>query len=97
MSGTSSVRLWGLVESEDAYTGRLLEQFYAADITLIAQLLKDLSPHLAGSLLDQRAAIIAGVVEGTMLMVGSGPLDAESRKALFAETRKQIFRIATEA
>ena len=48
-------------------------------------------------LLGQRAAIIAGLIEGMMLMVGSESHDAEARKALLTETRKQIFRIATEA
>ena len=89
------IQLWGLVESEDAYTGQLLQQFYATDISEILRLLQDLSPHLDAGLLDQRAAIIAGVIEGMMLMVGSA--DADARKALLTETRKQIFRIATEA
>ena len=91
------IQLWGLVESEDAYTGQLLQQFYATDISEILRLLQDLSPHLDARLLGQRAAIIAGVIEGMMLMVGSESNDAEARKALLAETRKQIFRIATEA
>jgi AcrR family transcriptional regulator len=91
------IQLWGLVESEDAYTGQLLQQFYATDISEILRLLQDLSPHLDARLLGQRAAIIAGVIEGMMLMVGSGPDDADARKELLAETRKQIFRIATEA
>jgi AcrR family transcriptional regulator len=91
------IQLWGLVESEDAYTGQLLQEFYATDISEILHLLQDLSPHLDASLLGQRAAIIAGVIEGVMLMVGSGSADADARKALLAETRKQIFRIATEA
>ncbi len=91
------IQLWGLVESEDAYTGQLLQEFYATDISEIRSLLQDLSPHLDARLLGQRAAIIAGVVEGMMLMVGSGGDDADARKALLAETRKQIFRIATEA
>ncbi|RPH54506.1 MAG: TetR/AcrR family transcriptional regulator [Lysobacterales bacterium] len=91
------IQLWGLVESEDAYTGQLLQQFYATDISEILQLLRDLSPHLDARLLGQRAAIIAGLIEGMMLMVGSEPDDADTRKGLLAETRKQIFRIATEA
>jgi len=91
------IQLWGLVESEDAYTGQLLQQFYATDISEILQLLHDLSPHLDSRLLGQRAAIVAGLIEGMMLMVGSESNPAEARKALLAETRKQIFRIATEA
>ena len=90
------IRLWGLVESEDAFSGRLLSEFYAADIAGIAEVLRNLSPHLSDALLDQRATIIAGVIEGVMLMIGSGPVESSARQALFAETRKQIFRIATE-
>jgi len=90
------IRLWGMVESEDANSGQLLQEFYATDITEIAHLLQELSPHLPDELRLRRAAIIAGMVEGMMLMVGSGPPDSEARAELLAETRKQIFRIATE-
>ena len=91
------IRLWGMVESEDANSGQLLQGFYATDIAEIARLLQELSPHLPDYLRLRRAAIIAGVIEGMMLMVGSGPPDSQGRAELLAETRKQIFRIATEA
>jgi TetR/AcrR family transcriptional regulator len=91
------IRLWGMVESEDANSGQLLQEFYATDIDEIARLLQELSPHLPDDLRLRRAAIIAGIIEGMMLMVGSGPPDSQARAALLAETRKQIFRIATEA
>ena len=90
------IQLWGLVESEDAYTGQLLQEFYATDISEILQLLHELSPHLDSRLLGQRATIIAGLIEGMMLMVGSEST-MQRRARLLAETRKQIFRIATEA
>lgn len=90
------IQLWGLVEAEDAYSGRLLQEFYETDIAEIRRLLHDLSPHLDEALMYHRAVIIAGIIEGMMLMVGSGPTDAEARRALLGETRKQVFRIATE-
>jgi hypothetical protein len=90
------IRLWGLVESVDGDAGQLLQEFYATDIGEIAVLLTELSPHFPKELVERRASIIAGLIEGMMVMVGSGPADSEERKALFAETRKQIFRIATE-
>ena len=90
------IRLWGLVESEDAYNGRLLQEFYQTDIIEIQRLLRSLSPHLEERLVYHRSVIIAGIIEGMMLMVGSGPTEADARKALLSETRKQIFRIATE-
>jgi AcrR family transcriptional regulator len=91
------IRLWGMVESEDANSGQVLQEFYATDIAEIAHLLHELSPHLPDDLRLHRAAIIAGMVEGMMLMVGSGPADSKARAELLTETRKQIFRIATEA
>jgi AcrR family transcriptional regulator len=90
------IQLWGLAESEDASSGELLKEFYATDIREIRQLLAELSPHLGATLLTQRATIVAGVVEGMMLMVGSGPRSTDERRELLAETRKQIFRIASE-
>jgi AcrR family transcriptional regulator len=91
------IQLWGLVEAEDAYSGQLLREFYETDIAEIRALLQELSPHLDAALVQHRAVIIAGIVEGMMVMVGSGPQDAESRRALRSETRRQVFRIATEA
>jgi AcrR family transcriptional regulator len=91
------IRLWGLVESVDGDAGQLLREFYATDIGEIAALLAELSPHFSRDLVERRASIIAGVIEGMMVMVGSGPANSAERKALFAETRKQIFRIATDA
>jgi AcrR family transcriptional regulator len=58
------IRLWGLVESEDANSGQLLQEFYATDIALIARLLMDLSPHVSEELRLHRAAIIAGSLRG---------------------------------
>lgn len=90
------IQLWGLVESEDAFSGQLLRRFYESDIVEIERLLRELSPHLDDALVYHRAVIIAGLIEGMMLMVGSGPRDAEALRALRGETRKQIFRVATE-
>ncbi len=91
------IQLWGLAESEDASSGELLQDFYATDIAEIRPLLEELSPHFEAKLLEQRGTIIAGVIEGMMLMVGSGPRSVAERRELLAETRKQIFRIGTEA
>lgn len=91
------IRLWGMVESEDAISGRMLQDFYATDIAEIAALLHEMSPHLPDGTRLRRSAIIAGIVEGMMLMVGSGSPDSRARAELLAETRKQILRIATEA
>jgi AcrR family transcriptional regulator len=90
------IQLWGLAESEDASSGELLKEFYATDIDEIRRLLAELSPHLGDTLLTQRATIVAGIIEGMMLMVGSGPRGIEERRELLAETRKHIFRIASE-
>lgn len=90
------IQLWGLLESEDAYAGTLLQEFYAVDIRAVADLVRALSPHLDEATIGRRATIIAGIIEGTMLMIGSEPPDSGGRGGLLAEVRRQIFRIASE-
>jgi hypothetical protein len=63
------VQLWAC-RIEDASSGELLQDFYATDITEIRRLLEELSRTSDNRLLGQRATIIAGVIEGMMLMVG---------------------------
>ena len=89
------IQLWGLLESEDACKGVLLREFYENDVREILKLLRDLSPHMDESELQCRATIIAGMVEGMMLFAGNESFDFDD-KALKAETRRQIFKIATE-
>lgn len=90
------IQLWGLMESEDAYTGTLLREFYDNDVREILNLLRELSPHMSETQLLQRSTIIAGLIEGMMLFAGNES-DAHDEKALRAETRRHIFKIATES
>ncbi len=91
------VQLWGLLEVESGQSGSLLSDFYNYDIEGIAGMLVELSPHLDPGLLRHRATIIAGAIEGMMLMLGDVDRDSEDLRALRMETRRQILRIATEA
>jgi AcrR family transcriptional regulator len=91
------VQLWGLAESEDASSGELLAGF------LRHRHHRDpAAARGAESAPRQPPARPAryhhrGRHRGMMLMVGSGPRAADERRELLTETRKQIFRIATEA
>lgn len=89
------IQLWGLMESEDAYSGTMLREFYDVDVRELFKLLKELSPHMDDDELHQRATIIAGLIEGMMLFADTGK-DKRRENAIRANTRKQIFKIATE-
>ena len=89
------IQLWGLIESEDAYSGTLLHDFYETDVREILNLLKELSPHIAETDLKLRARIIAGLIEGMMLFA-ENDAQGNPETELKSETRRQIFKIATE-
>jgi len=93
------VQLWALLESSDT-SGRavLLNELYAHHIAVIAGYVGELSPRLSPGVRQQRAAMIAAMIDGMMLML----LDADALREPGApdigiEMRRQLLRIATDA
>ena len=93
------VQLWALLESSDT-SGRaaLLNELYAHHIAGIAGDVGDLNPALSPGARQQRAAMIAAMIDGMMLML----LDADALREpgepdIAVEMRRQLLRIATDA
>lgn len=90
------VQLWALLDSSDRQAG-LLNALYSAHVATVAGYIGDINPTLPRRVLQQRAAMVAAMIDGMMLMLD----DAEQYTRRGDETistamRNQILRIATE-
>ena len=93
------VQLWALLESSDT-SGRaaLLNELYSHHIAGIARYVGELNSTLSPGARQQRAAMIAAMIDGMMLML----LDADAllepgQPDITAEMRRQLLRIATDS
>ncbi len=87
------IQLWGLLESEQG-DGSLLSDFYALDIREISKLIEAANPLLDPTAVNQRAVIVAGAIEGTMLMVNARDFGESSFRRTLHATRDHLMRLA---
>ncbi|NKB39241.1 MAG: TetR family transcriptional regulator [Gammaproteobacteria bacterium] len=91
------VQLWALLESSDAHSGVLLNEMYALHISTLNSLIAEVSPHLSPGILQQRATMIASLIEGMMLMIEDADEKLQPGEAAIEdELKKQILRIAMD-
>lgn len=90
------IQLWALLDSTDR-EARLLNSLYSGHIHSLVRYIHEINPGLPQRVLQQRAAMIAAMIDGMMLMLD----DAEAHTRRGEETiavamRRQIVRIATD-
>lgn len=90
------IQLWALLEATDR-KAQLLNSLYSGHINSLVGYIHEINPGLPQRVLQQRAAMIAAMIDGMMLMLD----DAEAHTRRGEETiamamRRQIVRIATD-
>ena len=91
------IQFWALLDASGAHTDRLLNDMYAPHIQSLNQRIAELNPSLSPGAKQQRAAMIAAMIEGMMLMLEEADNDLkENEEAIETAMRKQIIRIATD-
>ena len=91
------IQLWALLESSDAHSGRLLNELYALHIVRLSSLITLINPELSEGKLQQRAAMIAAMIEGMMLMIDDADMKLTPEETgIEEEIQKQIRRIALD-
>lgn len=79
----------------DPYAAELMQRAYRHHRDRIRTAMAPLNPRLPGRLAEQRAVIVAALIEGMSLFIGGGkPADA-SLRGIEQEVRRQILRIAS--
>ena len=91
------IQFWALLESSDAHSGVLLNRMYAMHIATLCELIAAVNVDLGPGQLQQRAAMIAALIEGMMLMIDDADEKlAPGETAIEQEMEKQILRIAMD-
>ena len=91
------IQFWALLDASGAHTDRLLNDMYAPHIQSLNQHIAELNPSLSPGVRQQRATMIAAMIEGMMLMLEEADNDLEESEAqIEMGMRKQIIRIATD-
>lgn len=91
------IQFWALLDTSGAHTERLLNDMYAPHIQSLNQHIAELNPLLSPGVRQQRAAMIASIIEGMMLMLEEADNElAENEAGIETEMRKQIIRIAMD-
>ena len=91
------IQFWALLDASGAHTDRLLNDMYAPHIQTLNQFIAELNPLLSPGVRQQRAAMIASMIEGMMLMLEEADNDlGENEAGIETELRKQIIRIAMD-
>ena len=91
------IQFWALLDASGAHTERLLNDMYAPHIQTLNQFIEELNPSLSPGVRQQRAAMIAAMIEGMMLMLEEADNDLEENEAqIETAMREQIIRIAID-
>ena len=91
------IQFWALLDASGAHTERLLNDMYAPHIQSLNEHIAKLNPSLSPGVRQQRAAMIASMIEGMMLMLEEADNDLKEGDAgIETEMRKQIIRIAMD-
>ena len=91
------IQFWALLDASGAHTERLLNDMYAPHLKSLNKHLAGLNPMLSPGVRQQRAAMIAAMIEGMMLMLEEADNELEDSEAgIETAMRKQIIRIAMD-
>lgn len=69
------IQLWTLLMAVDRHSGRLLDECYATDITLLSERIAEMQPGLPATEVRRRATLIASLIEGLTVVRGSHGAD----------------------
>lgn len=91
------IQFWALLDAFGSHSDRLLNEMYAPHLGTLSEFIAELNPSLSLGLRRQRAAIIASMIEGMMLMLeGADAQRSPGEASIKTEMRRQIVRIATD-
>ena len=91
------MQLWGLLGTLETNSNNLLNKMYLVDIANISRVVAELNPLLTKGVLQQRATLIAAIMEGMMLMYEDADTELEEGKEnIEIVLRKQALRIALD-
>jgi AcrR family transcriptional regulator len=90
------IQLWALLESLDhSGVGKLLNDLYAKHIETLAGHIAALNPEISPATRQQRATMMAAMIDGMMLMLGDADIHTRRGQPRIGEAmREEILRMA---
>ena len=88
------VQLWALLSTEES-ADELLGELYSYDIEALGEIIRAMEPELSAAVIRQRATLLAGTIEGLMIVRGQLGRKDESGEALLDAAYRLGFEIAT--
>jgi len=79
----------------DRGTGTLLDELYRIDLAQLSERIAELDPRLAPGEVRVRAALLASLIEGAMLVRGAFAPTAAAQRRLVNRLRRACLAIAT--
>lgn len=87
-------RAWELAGSQDGFTGSWLKPLYDQDIAQLGAAIAAIAPSLSPADLRTRATLLAALIEGMMIVIGTHNDDEAGLDTLIQRTVDQAFAIA---
>lgn len=87
-------QMWALLDTMDADSGHLLNEFYEMDIAALSERVAELDPNCPAAEVRRRATLLAAVIEGLVIVRGAHSPSPAEMKRLTARARTLGMQIA---
>lgn len=81
------IQLWALLDRLHGESGRMLEQFYEMDLAVLCQQISELDRRCPAKEVRRRAALLAAMIEGLIVVRGAHSPSAAEAKRLTARAQ----------
>jgi AcrR family transcriptional regulator len=87
-------QMWALLDTMDAESGHLLNEFYELDIAALTERVAEVDPDCPAAEVRRRATLLAAIIEGLVIVRGAHSSSAAEMKRLTARARTLGMQIA---
>jgi AcrR family transcriptional regulator len=87
-------QMWALLDTLDAQSGHLLNEFYEMDIAAMSERVAEVDPNCTAAEVRRRATLLAAMIEGLVVVRGAHSASPAEMKRLTARARTVGMQIA---
>lgn len=87
-------QMWALLDTMDAESGHLLNEFYEMDIAALSERVAEVDPNCSPAEVRRRATLLAAMIEGLVVVRGAHSSSPAEMKRLTARARTLGMQIA---
>lgn len=87
-------QMWALLDTMDAQSGHLLNEFYEMDIAALSERVAEVDPNCPAAEVRRRATLLAAIIEGLVIVRGAHSASPAEMKRLTARAKTAGMQIA---